>query len=135
MLKIVYFICFSIVFSSCKKKDSKQYVWHPKEVTASAYNSVPNQTNSNPNITAFGDTLVPGMKYIAVSNDLLKTGLKHNTLVTLEGFKGVFLVKDRMHERWENHIDIYMGTDVKAAKEWGRKKLKIKYRLEVKDSI
>jgi hypothetical protein len=28
-----------------------------------------------------------------------------------------------------------MGTDVKAAKEWGRKKLKIKYRLEVKDSM
>ena len=122
-------------FFSSNQKDSKQYVWQPKEVTASAYNSVPNQTNSNPNITAFGDTLVPGMKYIAVSNDLLKIGLKHNTLVTLEGFKGVFLVKDRMHERWKNHIDIYMGTDVKAAKEWGRKKLKIKYRLEVKDSI
>ncbi len=135
MLKHVYFICVIGVFFSSNQKDSKQYVWQPKEVTASAYNSVPNQTNSNPNITAFGDTLVPGMKYIAVSNDLLKIGLKHNTLVTLEGFKGVFLVKDRMHERWKNHIDIYMGTDVKAAKEWGRKKLKIKYRLEVKDSI
>jgi 3D (Asp-Asp-Asp) domain-containing protein len=132
--------CFYILFVlglilGCNSNDSKKYVWHPKEVIATAYNSLAYQTNSQPNITAFGDTLVPGMKYIAVSNDLLKTGLKHNTLVTLEGFKGVFLVKDRMHERWKNHIDIYMGTDVKAAKEWGRKKLKIKYRLEVKDSI
>jgi 3D (Asp-Asp-Asp) domain-containing protein len=40
-----------------------------------------------------------------------------------------------MHTRFKNHIDIYMGNNVKAAKEWGRKRLKIKYRLEVKDSI
>jgi 3D (Asp-Asp-Asp) domain-containing protein len=40
-----------------------------------------------------------------------------------------------MHTRWKNRIDIYMGNDVKAAREFGRKKLDIKYRLEVKDSI
>ena len=38
-------------------------------------------------------------------------------------------------KRCENRIDIYMGNDVKAARKWGRKKLTIKYRLEVKDSI
>jgi len=75
------------------------------------------------------------MKYIAVSRDLLKLGLKHNTLVTIEGLDGIFLVKDKMHYRWKNRIDIYMGNNVKEARNWGRKRLEIKYRLEVKDSI
>ncbi|MEZ4797754.1 MAG: hypothetical protein R2785_11370 [Flavobacteriaceae bacterium] len=120
---------------SCDLEESKNYVWHTKEVTATAYNSLSYQTNDQPNITAFGDTLSPGMKCIAVSRDLLRLGLKHNTLVTIEGFDGVFLVKDKMHHRWKNRIDIYMGNNVKEAKKWGRKKLEIKYRLEVKDSI
>lgn len=120
---------------SCDLKDSKNYVWHTKEVTATAYNSLSYQTNDQPNITAFGDTLSPGMKCIAVSRDLLRLGLKHNTLVTIEGLDGVFLVKDKMHSRWKNRIDIYMGNNVKEAKKWGRKRLKIKYRLEIKDSI
>lgn len=125
---------FNLVIS-CDLEDSKSYVWHTKEVTATAYNSLAYQTNEQPSITAFGDTLTPEMKCIAVSRDLLKLGLKHNTLVTIEGFDGIFLVKDKMHHRWKNRIDIYMGNNVNAAKEWGRKRLKIKYRLEVKDSI
>ena len=120
---------------SCDLEDSKNYVWHTREVTATAYNSLAYQTNEQPNITAFGDTLVPGMKSIAVSRDLLRLGLKHNTLVTIEGLDGIFLVKDKMHSRWKNRIDIYMGNNVKEAKKWGRKRLEIKYRLEVKDSI
>jgi 3D (Asp-Asp-Asp) domain-containing protein len=75
------------------------------------------------------------MKCIAVSRDLLKLGMKHNTLVTIEGLDGIFLVKDKMHYRWKNRIDIYMGNNVKEARNWGRKRLEIKYRLEVKDSI
>jgi 3D (Asp-Asp-Asp) domain-containing protein len=135
MQKNVSILFVLLLIFSCDLGDSKSYVWHTKEVTATAYNSLAYQTNEQPNITAFGDTLTPGMKCIAVSRDLLKLGLKHNTLVTIEGFDGVFLVKDKMHTRWKNRIDIYMGNDVNAAKEWGRKKLKIKYRLEVKDSI
>jgi 3D (Asp-Asp-Asp) domain-containing protein len=135
MLRYVSILFVLLLIFSCDLGDSKSYVWHTKEVTATAYNSLAYQTNEQPNITAFGDTLTPGMKCIAVSRDLLKLGLKHNTLVTIEGFDGVFLVKDKMHTRWKNRIDIYMGNDVNAAKEWGRKKLKIKYRLEVKDSI
>jgi 3D (Asp-Asp-Asp) domain-containing protein len=75
------------------------------------------------------------MKCIAVSRDLLKLGMKHNTLVTIEGLDGIFLVKDKMHYRWKNRIDIYMGNNVKEARNWGRKRLEIKYRLEVEDSI
>jgi len=106
---------------------SDKYTWHTIEVTATAFNSLAYQTSLNPSITAFGDSLIPGKKYIAVSRDLLTLGLKHNTPVKIEGFDGVFLVKDKMHRRWKKRIDIYMGEDVKKAKEWGRKKVKISY--------
>ena len=112
----------------------KNYTWYPLKVTATAYNSVASQTNSNPHITAFGDSLKPGMKYIAVSRDLYRLGLKHNTPVKIDGFEGVYWVKDRMHYRWKNKIDIYMGIDIKAAKEWGRKKVAIEYGV-LKDTI
>ena len=121
------FLClFVLIFFNCKKADEK-YTWKSRTVTATAYNSVESQTNSNPNVTAFGDNLKPGLKYIAVSRDLLKAGFKHNTPVKIEGLKGVYLVKDKMHSRWTNHIDIYMGTDVNAAKQWGKKSVRIDY--------
>ncbi len=102
-------------------------VWESKIVTASAYNSLVSQTNFHSNITAFGDSLKPGMKCIAVSSNLLKAGLKHNTRVKIEGLEGEYIVNDKMHSHWTNHIDIYMGVDVKAAKQWGQKKVRIEY--------
>ncbi len=97
------------------------------EVTATAYNSLAYQTDSNPHITAFGDSLKPGFRYIAVSRDLLDSGLVHNTKVKIEGFDSLFTVKDKMNKRWRKRIDIYMGTDIKKAKKWGRKKVKIEF--------
>nr|WP_313777804.1 MULTISPECIES: hypothetical protein [unclassified Allomuricauda] len=67
------------------------------------------------------------MKSIAVSRDLIKMGLVHNTMVKIDTFPDTFYVKDKMHSRWRNRIDIYMGKDVKKAREWGRKKLMICY--------
>lgn len=113
-----------------KKKDTgPDRFWDSMEVTASAYNSTPQQTLGNPFITAFGDSLKPGVKYIAVSRDLLKKGLGYNTPVIIEGVEGIYLVKDIMHRRWRNCIDIYMGNDIDAAKQWGRKKVCIDYQL------
>ena len=135
MRNTFYLICVIGLHVSCNSRDLKKYVWHTREVTATAYNSLAYQTSSQPTLTAFGDSLKPGMKCIAVSRDLLSQGLKHNTLVTIEGLEGIYLVKDKMNRRWQNRIDIYMDNDVKAAKEWGRKMVTIKYRLEIKDSI
>ncbi|XMO86275.1 hypothetical protein AAFN75_15920 [Algibacter sp. AS12] len=122
-------ICVFIVLSCGKSKPTIEdnYIWKPLQVTATAYNSLAYQTNSNPHITAFGDSLKPGLKYIAVSRDLLKLGLNQDTPVKIEGLKGVYWVKDKMHSKWRNRIDIYMDEDVKAAKTWGRKKVKIEY--------
>nr|WP_321226001.1 hypothetical protein [uncultured Psychroserpens sp.] len=133
--KYVIFL-FCLVLLNCKKEASTNYEWKKIKVTATAFNSLAYQTSSNPHITAFGDSLKPGLKYIAVSRDLLKNGLEHNTLVKVEGLKGTYLVKDKMNSRFRNKIDIYMGTDVKAAKKWGRRKVNISYRVELeKDSI
>ncbi|WP_445736280.1 3D domain-containing protein [Mariniflexile sp.] len=124
----------------CKKEVhvpfEELYTWHDLKVSASAYNSVAAQTNSNPHITAFGDSLKPGLRYIAVSRDLYRKGLKRDTPVKIKGFDSIYFVKDRMHPRWRNKIDIYMGTDVKAARKWGRKKVSISYGiLKPLDSI
>ena len=129
-----FLIMFLFLTLGCKKDFEKNYTWHTIKVTATAYNSVVSQTNSNPHITAYGDSLKPGMKYIAVSKDLIKKGLKHDTPVKISGFEGIYFVKDKMHPRWKNKIDIYMGTDVKAAKNWGRKKIKISYGVLKEDS-
>lgn len=127
----------SIVFLmliGCSPKESvptepvPTHQWYGHEVVASAYNSVFWQTDSaSPSVAAWGDTLKPGMKSIAVSRDLIKMGLVHNTMVKIDTFPDTFYVKDKMHSRWRNRIDIYMGKDVKKAREWGRKKLMICY--------
>ena len=124
-----YILLFLILVKSCTVQE---YTWQTIEVTATAYNSLAYQTQGDPSITAFGDTLVPGRKYIAVSRDLLGLGMEHNTPVKIEGFEDIYFVKDKMHRRWKNKIDIYMGTDVKEAKAWGRRKVRITYGLKIK---
>jgi len=69
------------------------------------------------------------MKAIAVSRDLLKMGLQHNTMVRIDTFPDTFYVKDKMHRKWRNKIDIYMGDDISKARKWGRKKLMICYAI------
>jgi len=95
------------------------------KVSATAYNSLEEQTDNTPNIAAWGDTLKPGMKVIAVSRDLLKMGLKYNSVVRIKGIDGVFYVKDKMSKRWQKRIDIYMGEDRQKALEWGKKDVEI----------
>lgn len=135
-LKQLLIIIIALFVFNCRTSndlDDDNLEWHSRVVTATAYNSLVYQTDLNPNITAFGDSLQPGLKYIAVSRDLLKLGLKHNTPVIIGGLEGVFLVKDKMHSRWRNSIDIYMGEDVKRAKNWGRKRVCIDYGLSKKE--
>lgn len=118
-----YFFFVFFLLSSCKEKEQ----WVTLEVTASAYNSTPAQTDGSPYRTAWGDSLYPGLKSIAVSRDLIKKGLTHHTKVKIEGFDGIYIVNDKMHSKWRNKIDIYFGKDVQAARKWGRRKVKIEY--------
>ncbi|HEX9814812.1 MAG TPA: hypothetical protein VGB31_07685 [Myxococcota bacterium] len=96
-------------------------------VTATAYNSLPEQTDDEPHLAAWGDLVAPGMKVIAVSRDLIPEGLDRHATVKIEGLPGVYLVLDKMHERWTNRIDIYMGYNLEAAQAWGKRKVEISW--------
>lgn len=95
-------------------------------VTATAYTSHVDQTDSTPNIAAWGDRLRPGMKVIAVSRDLLNVyGLKHKQKVRIKGLEGEYMVLDKMNKRWRKKIDIYMGMNKRKAFSWGRRNVEI----------
>lgn len=126
-IKYYYFLLILLFFYGGDQKTPAKYIWKELTVKVTAYNSLAYQTSPNPEIAAWGDSLKPGMKCIAVSRDLIKLGLTRNTPVKLHGFEGIFLVKDKMHGRKKNQIDIYMGVDKKKAKRWGVKHLKIQY--------
>ncbi|MBT8280541.1 MAG: 3D domain-containing protein [Muriicola sp.] len=118
--------------SGCAEKE-EEWIWKSMEVTATAYNSIASQTKPLANVAAWGDTLSAGMRCIAVSRDLIRKGMGYNTPVKIEGFEGIYLVKDKMNKRWENRIDIYMGLDVQKAKGWGRRKVTIQYGIPKRD--
>lgn len=94
-------------------------------VDATAYNSVPGQTDSDPWVAAWNNRLRPGDKVIAVSRDLEKHGLTNGAKVKIEGLPGTYTVRDRMNKRFRNRIDVWMEKDIRKARAWGKKKLKI----------
>jgi len=101
-------------------------------VWATAYNSTHAQTDATPNIGAWGDNLddavAPGLRVIAVSQDLLgEHGLRRGQRVRIHGLKGEFVVLDKMPKRWKRKVDIYMHKDVRAARKWGRRRVKISW--------
>lgn len=96
-------------------------------VIATAYNSTHAQTDAHPNLGGWGDRIEPGMKVLAVSPDLVAAGLSRGTRVRIDGVKGEWIVLDRTPSRLRNHIDLYMGEDVAAARRWGRRRVTIRW--------
>ncbi|XPV76897.1 MAG: 3D domain-containing protein [Desulfovibrio sp.] len=97
-------------------------------VTATAYNSVEAQTSQHPFLTAWGYTLKPDDKVIAISRDLMTMGMTNGTPVHIEGLEGEYIVRDKMNKRFKKRIDIYMGLDVQKALKWGKKKVTISWK-------
>ena len=50
---------------------------------------------------------------------------KAQELLRIKGLKGEFVVMDKMSSRWNNRIDLYMGHDLRAAKLWGKRRVKM----------
>ena len=94
-------------------------------VTATAYNSIPEQTQGDPHVGAWGDRLAPGTKAIAVSHDLVALGLRRGATVRIADLPGEWVVLDRMPSRWTRRIDLYMGRDVGAALAFGKREVRI----------
>jgi len=97
-------------------------------VTATAYNSSPDQTEGDPFLTASGQRLAPGMRALAVSGDLFEAGLGFGTRVRIEGVAGEWTVLDRMPAGRRRSIDLYFGIDEAAALRFGRKRVRIDWR-------
>lgn len=87
-------------------------------VQASAYNSVPGQTDSTPFTTASGTTVRRGV----IAANFLPIGTK----ITIPEVYGdeIFVVEDRMNSRYHNNIDIWMES-VSDARAFGRKSVEI----------
>lgn len=100
------------------------------QVTATAYTSSVQETDSTPTITAWGNKLKPGMRVVAVSRDLLAMGLTQGTLISIEGVDGEFIVLDKMNKRWKKKIDLYMGNDREAALQWGKRTVNICWKYQ-----
>jgi 3D (Asp-Asp-Asp) domain-containing protein len=94
-------------------------------VTSTAYNSLPDQTDRHPDLAAWGDRLRPGMRAVAVSPDLLALGLERGARLRIEGLRGEYTVLDKTSARWRRRIDVYMGTDRRAARAWGKRRVRI----------
>ena len=94
-------------------------------VTALAYTAQSvgkGRKSKSPPRAANGQYLTPDAAVIAVSPDLIERyGLSLDKRVRLSGLAGEYVVADLMSGRHENTIDIYFGTDARAARLWGRR--------------
>ena len=113
----VFILSISILLWYCTPKEPDTKYIHIKpntlQVTATMYEPVPTQTDSTPNITADGTRInvkyAGKYRYLAVSRDLLGI-LEYGDYVVIEGinvkYDGVWQVKDTMHPRWTNRVDL-----------------------------
>lgn len=121
---------FLFLLTACERGPGE----HSMEVTATAYTLSEAETKKgNVGLAAWGDQLKPGMQAIAVSRDLIDEGLIHGTEVTIEGLEGIFIVRDKMNKRWEEKIDIFMGHNRSAAREWGKQTVTISWVIPEQD--
>lgn len=84
-------------------------------LTLSAYNSIPNQTDGSPFVTAAGSCVRDGV----VASNAFRIGTKIR-FPELFGDK-VFVVEDRMNPRYTDRIDVWM-TDLQDARHFGLKR-------------
>lgn len=128
----IFILSISVISASLNAGDTP--VERSMEVTATAYTMREAETKKGHiGLAAWGDQLVSGMKVIAVSRDLIPQGLTNKTKVSIDGLPGTYVVRDKMNRRWNKKIDIFMGKDVKAARQWGKRKFVIRWFEEKND--
>ncbi len=88
------------------------------KVTMTAYSSTPDQTDDTPFITATGDHVADGI--------IAANFLPFNTLVKIPKLFGdkIFIVKDRMHRRFSDRVDIWF-PDRESAMKFGKRTAEI----------
>ena len=109
----------------------------PDIVTLTTYSVSESETDSTPLITASGFKLnannPKSHRIIAVSRDL-KRKYKFGQKVRIEGagkYNGIYTIRDLMHHRWKNKIDILINPSDKHTK---LRKIKM-FRVEKKNKL
>jgi 3D (Asp-Asp-Asp) domain-containing protein len=109
----------------------------PDIVTVTTYSVTEAETDSTPLITASGFKLnatnPKRHRIIAVSRDL-KRKYKFGQKVRIEGagkYNGIYTIRDLMHHRWKNKIDILINPSDKHTK---LRRIKM-YRIEKKNKL
>jgi 3D (Asp-Asp-Asp) domain-containing protein len=94
----------------------------PDIVTVTTYSITEGETDSTPLITASGFKINANNpkrhRIIAVSRDL-KRKYKFGQKVRIEGagkYNGIYTIRDLMHHRWKNKIDILINPSDKHTK-------------------
>jgi len=89
--------------------------------TVTAYNPVPEQTDSTPCLTANGTDICSEPKAIIAAN-----WLPFGTKVQIPDYFGdkIFEVQDRMNQRYSDRVDVLM-YDLDEAKKFGKRRLRI----------
>lgn len=114
----------AVSYSPHQEKLDAEDICHPENtlmlfVTATAYSSTPDQTDSSPFIMASGKQVYDG----AIAANFLPMGTKV-MLPETHGEK-IFVVEDRTHRRFSKRIDIWMETREEAL-QFGIKKVAVK---------
>jgi 3D (Asp-Asp-Asp) domain-containing protein len=109
----------------------------PDIVTVTTYSVTEAETDSTPLITASGFKINPNNpkrhRIIAVSRDL-KRKYKFGQKVRIEGagkYNGIYTIRDLMHHRWKNKIDILINPSDKHTK---LRRIKM-FRVEKKNKL
>lgn len=57
----------------------------------------------------------------------MQHGLAYGDKIRISGVPGEYEILDKMHPRWRNKIDIYMGKNSRDAKRWGKRTVIIRW--------
>ncbi len=118
----------SIVMLAGEQREQAEQKWTEKMkkvepiavdyMMASAYNSLPEQTDGSPYLTAIGSLTRDGV----IATNYYPIGTK----IRIPDYYGekVFRVEDRMNPRYSKTLDIWMESKTDA-KEWGRRYIKV----------
>lgn len=99
--------------------------YHAVTTTVTAYTSRRIETDDTPCLAAKGHDIC--RLYAAGTKVCASNAHPIGTVLYVPGY-GRCVVLDRMNRRYRDRVDVYMGRDVQAAREWGKRTLAVEIR-------
>lgn len=96
---------------------------HGVKRVVTAYNSVPEQTDSTPCIGADGTNICN--RYNNGEKICAANFVPLGTIIVVDNL-GPCTVADKLNNRYPNRVDVYFGMDIWAARQWGRRELLVR---------